>query len=51
MQMRSEMEAQLRAELAQKQGSAGISAAQMAELREQAQAQARDQVSSGSCSW
>jgi hypothetical protein len=42
--MRAEMEAQLRAELAQKQGPAGISATQLAQVKEQAMQQARAEV-------
>ncbi|GFH07226.1 kinesin-like protein, partial [Haematococcus lacustris] len=42
--MRAEMEAQLRAELAQKQGTAGISEEQMAALREAAAEKARHQA-------
>ncbi len=42
--MRREMETQLRQELAQRQGTAGISEQQMAEIRAQAARQAKEEV-------
>lgn len=59
VQMRAEMEAQMRAELAQRQGIAGISEEQMTKLKEEAAEKARAEVglqgkdgtTMGKCLW